>query len=176
MDENSQKEEFSYGYIHALASVCGYITHRSERQLDNRGIDFQIIGAELEDSDAPKILVQSKSTTWKYFKEGRDGYKYDLEVKNYNKLIKKSIDPTILIIVILPEDISNCLHVNENQQETLIKHCAYWTSLQGKPPSNNKDTVRIVIPKKQILTKEEFKEIMQKSENRRKRLLENDNN
>lgn len=174
MDENSKKEEFSYGYIHALASVCGQITHRSERQLDNRGIDFQIIGAELEDSDAPKISVQSKSTTWKYFKEGKDAYKYDLEVKHYNRLIKKSIDLTILIIVILPEDTDNCLYINEIQKETLIKHCAYWTSLQGEPPSNNKDKVRINIPKQQILTKEELQELMQKSENKRKRLLEND--
>jgi hypothetical protein len=147
MNDNSIKEEFSYGYIHALASVCGYITHRSERQLDNIGIDLQIIGRESDGSEAPRISAQSKCTTWKYFKERKDGYKYDLEVKNYNKLIKKSIDPTILIIVIVPEEINNYLRVDEFQKETLMTHCAYWVSLQGQPATTNTDAVRITIPK-----------------------------
>ncbi|MBD2772686.1 DUF4365 domain-containing protein [Iningainema sp. BLCCT55] len=69
MDENSKKEEFSYGYIHTLASACGYITIRSERPLDNRGIDLEIIGSELENGEAPRIAVQNKCTTLKYFYE-----------------------------------------------------------------------------------------------------------
>ncbi|NJO93885.1 MAG: DUF4365 domain-containing protein [Hydrococcus sp. RM1_1_31] len=79
MDENSQKEEFSYGYIHILASVCGYIIHRAERQLDNRGIDLEIIGAELESGDAPRIVVQTKCTTKRYFYEEQVCFKYDLK-------------------------------------------------------------------------------------------------
>lgn len=83
MDDNSKKEEFSYGYIHTIASVCGYITRRSDRQLDNRGIDLQIIGAELENGEAPRISVQSKCTTLKYFYEEGEHFKYDLKISNY---------------------------------------------------------------------------------------------
>ncbi len=171
MDENSQKEEFSYGYIHTLASVCGYVAHRADRQLDNRGIDLEIIGSELEDGDAPRIVVQSKCTTTKYFYEKKDCFKYDLEVKNYNKLIKKSIDPTILIVVVVPVEIREWIYIDELKKETLLKHYAYWVSLQGQSATKNTETIRITIPKEQILTEEALKTIMQKAFENRKILI-----
>lgn len=171
MDENSQKEEFNYGYIHTLASACGYIVHRSERQLDNRGIDLEIIGSELEDADAPRIAIQTKCTTMKYFIERPECFKYDLKVENYNKLIKKSIDPTFLIVLVVPEEIKNWVYIDTSTRETLLKHCAYWVSLQGKPQTINTRTERIDIPKEQVLTEKVLKAIMQEAAENRRRLM-----
>jgi hypothetical protein len=171
MDENSQKEEFSYGYIHILASACGYIIHRADRQLDNRGIDLEIIGAELEDGDAPRIAIQTKCTTRKYFYTGKECFKYDLKLENYNKLIKKSIDPTFLIVVLVPEKINELLDIYEEKSETLLNSCAYWVSLQNMDKTNNKEKVRIEIPKDNVLTKEALINIMADASKNRQRLI-----
>jgi hypothetical protein len=39
MDLNAQKEEFSYAYIHAIASAAGCTFGLASRQIDREGID-----------------------------------------------------------------------------------------------------------------------------------------
>ena len=58
MDENSKKEEFSYGYIHILASICGYIVYPSKRAENNfLEKDLHIIDSDsLDNAEAPKIF------------------------------------------------------------------------------------------------------------------------
>jgi hypothetical protein len=64
MNQNTQKEEFSYGYLHTLASSCGYIFVPSPRPLDNHGIDLQILCPGSEDNGAEgRILAQVKCTS-----------------------------------------------------------------------------------------------------------------
>lgn len=172
MDENTKKEEFSYGYIHVLTSACGYIIQRSGRSLDNCGIDLQIIDSETsENAEAPRISAQTKCTTPKYLHEEENCFKYDLKVANYNQLIKKAIDPNILIVVIVPDEISDWLNICEKKQESLLKTCGYWVSLEGKEKTLNTRTTRIKIPKANILTLEALKIMMISSQERRKKLF-----
>ncbi|MBD2772685.1 DUF4365 domain-containing protein [Iningainema sp. BLCCT55] len=84
---------------------------------------------------------------------------------------KKSIDPVILIIVIVPEETTNWISVDKEQQETLLKKCGYWVSLKGEKETQNKEKIRIKIPKENVLTPEALKGIMKESLDYRKRLL-----
>lgn len=173
MDENSKKEEFSYGYIHLLASVCGFITNQAQRAEDNfLGIDLHIIDSQsLDNGQAPRIFAQVKCTTPKYFYESKNCFKYDLKARNYNQLVKKSIDPNILIVLVVAEDLTKWITVCEDKHESLIKGAAYWVSLEGMEKTENTQ-VRIEIPKDNLLTPATLQRIMEDSLERRIRLFQ----
>ncbi len=42
MDRNPEKEQFSYAYVRAVATVAGYSFEEKSRPLDNAGIDLTI--------------------------------------------------------------------------------------------------------------------------------------
>ncbi|NER20093.1 MAG: DUF4365 domain-containing protein [Symploca sp. SIO1C2] len=172
MDENTKKEEFSYGYIKLICSISGYSVEISGRPRDNSGIDLTIIApGEIGDIDSPIIEAQVKCTT--LAKENNGLVKYPLKVENYNKLINiKSFVPRILIVVLVPHNISNWLEISE--KETIMKKCAYWASLKGKKPTNNKKTVTVEIPKENLFTPEAISKLMQQAAKDRAKLF-NDN-
>lgn len=171
MDENSKKEEFSYAYIRALVASCGYIFNPSTRAEDNRGFDFSIIGDEVKNVGAPRIMVQAKCTTLKNFHEVQNVYKYDLKIKNYNKLRQQSIDPSILIIVLVPNEVEKWMLVDEVKNETLIKYNAYYVSLVGSPETTNKEKITISIPKQNLLTQKSLKQLMIDTSDLRKKII-----
>jgi hypothetical protein len=174
MDDNSKKEEFSCNYIRILASICGYITNPSQRAEDNfLKIDLHIIDSQsLDDGGAPRIAVQAKCTTSKYFYESEKCFKFDLKSKDYNQLIRKSIDTFILIVLVISEDVelNNWITICKDKQESLIKGCAYWLSLEGMEKTEQ-TKIRIEIPKDNILTPAALQEIMKSSLERRKQLF-----
>jgi ribonuclease HIII len=179
MHESSKKEEFSYGYIHMLASMCGYIITPSKRMEDNYlKIDLHIKDSKsLDDGGTPTIFVQAKFTTPKYFCENEECFKFRLKEKDYNQLIKKSIDLHILIVVVAPENIEEWINIYEDKQETLIKANAYWLLLEGMRRTEKTQPV-IEIPKENILTPKSLREIMKSATERRTKLfeiLENEN-
>jgi hypothetical protein len=89
MDENTKKEEFSYGYIQLISSISGFSVEKSGRARDNSGIDVTIVAPdEIEDVDAPRLDAQVKCTTLAAEKNGF--ITYPLAVKNYNKLINNA--------------------------------------------------------------------------------------
>ena len=171
MDDNSKKEEFSYAYIRALVASCGYIFNPSTRPEDNRGFDFSIIGDEVENVGAPRIMVQAKCTTPKNFHELQNVYKYTLKVTNYNKLRQQSIDPSMLIVVVVPEEIEQWMFINESENKTLIQHNAYYISLQGSTKTVNEKNITISIPKKNLLTQEALKQLMVNTSDLRDKIM-----
>ncbi|NEQ69240.1 MAG: DUF4365 domain-containing protein [Symploca sp. SIO2D2] len=172
MDDNTKKEEFSYGYIQLICSISGCSVEKSGRARDNSGIDVTIIASdEIGDIDSPRIDAQVKCTT--LAKENNDVVKYPLKVENYNKLINlKCFVPQILIIVLVPQNIDNWLEISE--KETIMKKCGYWISLKGKEQTNNKKTVTVEIPKENLFTPEAISKLMQQAAKDRAKLL-NDN-
>lgn len=170
MDENTKKEEFSYGYIQLISSISGFSVEKSGRARDNSGIDVTIVAPdEIEDVDAPRLDAQVKCTTLAAEKNGF--ITYPLAVKNYNKLIKiKSFVPQILIIVLVPKTIDDWLNISE--RETLMKKCGYWVSLRGGKPTNNTKTVTIEIPKDNLLTPETISKLMKQAAEYRAKLLD----
>lgn len=170
MDENTKKEEFSYGYIQLIASSSGFSVEKAGRPRDNSGIDITIIApGELEDIDSPRLDVQVKCTT--VAKETQSFIKYALKVKNYNKLIqRKSFVPQILIIVLVPSNIDNWLKISE--QETLMKKCGYWISLRGQQPTSNTKRVTVEIPRENLLTPETISNLMKEAAEYRAKLLD----
>lgn len=161
MDRNTQKEEFSYAYIRAVASVAGYSVDQKPRPMDNAGVDVTVtVPGEIGTALSPKFDAQVKCTSSEDI-INKSFIKFPLPVKNYNRLRHKNpTSPQILIVVLVPDDITAWLNISES--ETLLKKCGYWISLKGKPETENTKTITVDIPRQNILTPSSMKFIMEK--------------
>lgn len=150
MDINHRKEEFSYAYIHAIASVAGFALSQVPKLVDHDGIDVQIAARGGKGSvRSPRLEAQVKCTWTDVTKENRIAY--PLEVKNYNDLIGEDYHiPRILIVLVVPEDVNSWLEQSEEQ--LAMKRCAYWLSLRGENETTNSETVTVSIPRQNQFT------------------------
>ncbi len=83
---------------------------------------------------------------------------YDLDADAYNDLVKKDRGmPRILILMKLPDDNEDWLHITE--ENTILRDCAWYTSLVGNPITSNSSTKTIQIPRNQLLTPHKLQRI-----------------
>lgn len=162
VDINTQKEEFSYAYIHAVVSAAGYAFQRATRAVDMGGLDCSIIGTSAEESLYDTQLdIQVKSTSREALSD--EFVRYPLNLKNYNELRKeKTIAPRILVVVLIPSSPEEWLHQSEEQ--LCLRRCGYWLSLRGEPRTPNRDRVTVYLPRQQLFSVNAVKMIMQRIE------------
>jgi hypothetical protein len=83
-----------------------------------------------------------------------------LSLKNYNELRVNSHVPRILVVVLIPENLSHW--VVQSEAELSIRHCAYWVSLRGMPETQNATTVTIELPRSNQFTVEALSTMIQR--------------
>lgn len=158
---NTQKEEFSYAYINAVASAAGYSFQIAPRPLDQVGVDVTITGLVSPGSRRrTRLDLQVKCTSRDL--TDNDFIRYPLEMKNYEELRNNNPDddPLILVIVLVPENVNDWLHQAED--ELCLKHCAYWLSLRRQPQSKNQTTVTVYVPRQNIFNVDTLRHLMQR--------------
>jgi len=163
LDVNSQKEEFSYAYINAIATIAGYVCEVKRRGMDNAGIDLTVeVPGEIVSCLSPKFDAQVKCTSQECIYG--DFIHFDLRVKNYERLIHPaSYVSQILIIVLVPKDVDKWIKINRvDEILTLFSASAYWISLKGKEKTTNKEKITVKIPLINRFSPEVLKEIMRK--------------
>ena len=160
MDINTQKEEFSYAYVDAVASAAGCICQRTTTPLDRLGVDLIITGiAERGLPNFPILYIQVKCTSRDILNE--NSLRYPLNIKNYEELsANNAYPPRILIVVTVPEQPKDWLQ--QTEAELCLKRCAYWISLKGAAPTDNKETVTISIARTNIFSTDALTTIMQR--------------
>jgi hypothetical protein len=141
---NDLKEGFSHAYARAVAHAAGYFVQEANRPFDGDGIDISIMhrgpGGAVR---SPRLELQLKATEHAVT---TDPFSYSLDVKNYDELRSEELQvPRILVVVVVPKDVSNWLSANE--EELVLRHCGYWLSLRGSPASDNEATVTVKIPR-----------------------------
>ena len=161
------QEEFSYAYIHAVTAAAGYAFQPPNRQIDNDGIDITIRGVGQRGISRPPVLDAQVKSTSVVKTTDEDSFFYDLDISAYNILrLSDQSAPMILIIVLVPK---NAVDWTEQSEDKLcLKKCAYWLSLEGQSESNNKTTIRLKIPRANLLTVHSLREIMQRVKERKK--------
>ena len=155
-------ESLSRAYVRALAGKAGL-------NLSVREYDYGVDGNFDEITIRDKRRVESgfslsfqlkASTQWQ-----RDDNTviYDLEAKTYNDLVLRRnfrmAVPCILILFALPPDSSQWLIYNE--EEMRLRGSCYWDYLSGAP-TENRQSVRIRIPRQQRLTAESLLDLIEK--------------
>jgi Domain of unknown function (DUF4365) len=160
MSLNTQKEDFSYAYIYAVASSVGYSLQAATRRLDDSGIDATItVPGKINSRRLPRFDVQIKSTSRNILNS--ESIKFRLTAKNYDELRENDpFVPQLLIVVLIPSDINNWL--SQTEESLCLKRCAYWFSLRGRPPLDQQSTITIEIPRQNIFSPNALKTIMER--------------
>ncbi len=156
IDINQQKEQFSFAYIRAVATVAGYKVTREE--VDDDSVDLTISetggGGTVR---SPKLDLQAKCTENPNSENG--ALSFDLKVKNYDDLRRDNVlVPRILILVVVPTNIDDWLR--QTDSELTLYRCGYWVSLRGRPETTNTSTVRVELPRIQIFSVDSLRDIM----------------
>lgn len=161
MNINTQKEEFSYAYIYAVASAAGYSFQRATTPLDQVGVDVTItaVPETIESRRLTLLDLQLKCTSRDVLTD--DQIKYPLPVKNYEELrYEEHSVPRILVVVVVPDNSDEWLY--QTQEELCLKHCGYWVSLRGQPVTQNQETVTVYLPRENVFTVDALKSMMQR--------------
>lgn len=149
-------EEFSYAYVHAIASVVG-CTVKIWRQ-DEESIDITLRKRGGRGKiKSPELDIQVKCTGQTRFLK-TNYLSFPLKIKNYNDLRQTDThNPQILVVIVVPSAIEQWLLHSE--KSLAIHHCGYWVSLAGMPERET-DDVSIRLPRNQQFSVESLEWMM----------------
>jgi Domain of unknown function (DUF4365) len=157
MELNDHKEQVSFAYVRAVAAVAGFGIIENPYHPDDDSIDVKF---HSKTKRRAQLEAQLKCTACELVPNGATEIPFDLPTKNYNDLVVDVLTPRILIVVTVPILQADwCLH---SEQELLLRRCGYFVSLAGREPSENKNTVRIKLPRANVLTPAKLTELMSK--------------
>lgn len=150
----------SRAYVQAIAGRCGLSC--SLRDFDY-GIDVTLHDIRRRGhrhmESGFNLDVQAKSTTTRNLTP--TDVVYDLEVKNYDDLRDPQVGcPRILVLLVLPEDEEQW--TEQTEDHLLLRHVAYWLSLQGQGPTRNQKTVRVLLPRANLFSVQALETLMAK--------------
>lgn len=158
-----KKEQFSIAYVCALAAQLGF--NHFDPVVDDESVDIEFIGNYSRSDSSiktwnPHLEVQLKCT--KNGPQPDNFLHFSLPLKNYNDLRDaRRSSPAYLIVLHVPANEDDW--IIENTADITLKYNAYWFSLRNFPTTNNKTSVTVDIPVTNRLTKESFKNLMDKS-------------
>jgi Domain of unknown function (DUF4365) len=160
LTRNHRQEGICKSYITAAASRCGMgwsVPH------PDYGIDLTLNDIESYDDSLAesgyKLDVQGKSATRTQLTVTH--VKYDLERRAYDLLRQPIVGtPRILVVLVLPREES--LWTAQTEHELTLRHCAYWMSLRGRPPSANRRFVRVEVPRTNIFSVKALQDLMRR--------------
>jgi Domain of unknown function (DUF4365) len=156
VDISQQKEQFSLTYTRAVVTTAGYSLYRPE--VDDDSIDLGIAARGGDIIVSPRLELQLKCTSRSIL--GSDQINYPLNIKNYNDLRINAFIPRILVLVLVPENIIDWL--KQTEDELCLRYCAYWVSLRGMLPTENRTNVTINISRQNQFTVEALQGIIQR--------------
>lgn len=156
MDINARQEQFANAFLVTVAAVAGFTA--SKPDVDNDSVDWTIASRLPR---RPKIDIQMKSRRVEESDTG-DFIRYDLKRKNYDDLILTDLfTPRLLVLVLVPPDIGDWLALTADQ--LILRRCAYWVSLAGQPATDNENTIRISVPRSNLLNVASLEGLMQRA-------------
>ncbi len=157
LSDQDREEALSRAYVEAVAAGAGYVT--GTMNLDRDGIDIEIkAGGAMR----PSIGLQLKATiTLK--DDGTGGFRYPLKRRNYDLLRIETQVPRILVVLRLPTAKDNWLTISP--EALILRHCAYWVSLNNAIDVDTETSVTISIPQSQQFNVNSLQQLMEQSRN-----------
>lgn len=161
--EANYQNWFGEGYIRAVAGAVG-LNAGPPTAADVIGVDLAIADHDESVKEWPAVLwVQLKTVQRSQVRFGRDlngeqYFTYDLSVSNFNKLVKPTATPYVLVVFLVPD--SRDLWMAHIAEKTEMRWGAYWVRLTGQAPSTNSTTVAVRIPLHQQFSHTQLRELM----------------
>ncbi|MBO2946115.1 DUF4365 domain-containing protein [Paenibacillus sp. F411] len=158
---NHKKEQLSIAYIRAVAAAAGFSCTKPDVGDDSVDIMISCSGTFGDNAlmRSPRIEVQAKATAAELRAES-ESVKFNLPVKNYEDLRGITLVPRILIVMLVPEKVETWIEQSEDHM--LVRHCAYWISLQGRPETENVSGITIDIPRNQTFNVASVQSLMER--------------
>jgi Domain of unknown function (DUF4365) len=153
-----RQEALSRAYIQAIAAQAGlsFSLPSNDYGIDLTLNDVEIRGKRRVESGY-RLDVQAKSTTQAAV--GKTDVRYKMEVQAYEDLrTLKAGSPRILVVLVLPEDEREWCSQTEDQ--LILRRCAYWLNLQGRVATRNRKSVQVILPRQNIFSAQEVRNIM----------------
>lgn len=160
MIESKRKEEISLSYLNAICAFVGIGVTVNKH--DDDGIDVflqKIISLKSGGKLNTNITAQLKSTSQQLV-ETDEIIRYQLKVKNYNDLCRKSTSQQLLFVLVLPKEEAEW--IKHNVDELVIKKCMYWVDFSNNTESTNVDNITIELSKKNYVSSETLIQIFDK--------------
>ena len=155
------KERLSVAYVIAVAARAGVCFNPTEGP--EYGVDGHLRKVSLLNNGkyAPTghiLSCQLKATTTCQLDD--DFVVYDMDVEDYNKLARwEGSSPCILVLLRLPEDFGDWVDLNE--ERLLLRKCCYWAHITD-PPSGNRRSHRLRIPRAQRFTPKAVQDLLER--------------
>ena len=143
-----QKEQFSLAYVLAVAAQAGM--NHTTPVVDDESVDIILMTKGLVGCSytQAQIKIQIKCTENCHF---RDNFlHYPLPVKNYHDLREASLNPQLLVVVCIPDNVEDWL--KQNVRRLAMYRCAYWYSLKNLPDTDNTTSITVKIPTSNLFT------------------------
>lgn len=160
LGDNLIKEQISYAYLHLISSKCGFTCQPDNVDVDSVDATIKCPGKVSDESLllSPSLEVQLKATSNARFDD--DNLIFDCPLKNYDKLRVETHIPRILVVLALNSDEDKWVY-NDIEKLT-VEHCCFWISLVGMDEVSNQTSVRIRIPKTNILNPLQLRRILER--------------
>jgi Domain of unknown function (DUF4365) len=154
---NDLKEDFSKAYIRAVGAVARCTTENPVSDYDSVDLTIRRPGSHGAVYTTPQVDVQAKCTASPRLE---DSYLvFDLPVKNYRELRDPAVlVKKILVVMVVPVEIKDWL--DHSESKLLLFRGAYWMSLYDLPPTSNRVSRTIRIPRAQLFDVEALTSIM----------------
>lgn len=146
-----------------LAAAAGCIVHKPP---DYFGVDLEIRATSRLRIDFPRMEVQVKSWSVPSGGNSESWHYRGLNERQFNLLVGERAIPIYLVLVIVPPDMADYAHADEDR--LLLRHAAYWVSLSDRKRIDNpsKDRrVPVSVPRRNLLTVASMSELFKKSVN-----------
>ena len=148
LTENHIKEGLSRAFILAVAHRAGLncAFQAFDYGLDGTFRDVKTVGSRRVESGF-SIDFQAKASENCMVDD--TFVTYNLEAKSHKDLVDDTVGaPRILIVLALPEDETKWLEVSA--EALVLRRSAFWMSLRGQPPTTNKNSQVVKIPRAQV--------------------------
>ena len=162
MDKEKIKEDLSICYLKTIAAINGIAMERIEHDEDSIDVVIKkIIYLKNGGKFNSQISVQLKATaSSSQYNISNTEISYLLKAKNYNDLCAPASMPSILALLILPENETEW--IRWSSEELMIKGKMFWISFQGKEETKNVSRITVKIPKENELNAITIETLIQK--------------
>lgn len=161
LTENQVKEQLSVAYVNAVAAVCNFACEFTRIDIDSVDVSITCNGYLASDSiiRSPEIKIQLKATEHLVLNASRE-YSFVLPIKNYNDLRAMTLTPRLLVVLHLPPSRQDWLLHSET--DLVLRNCAFWSNLQGKPDVPNTSNITVHLPSSNVFSPNILKQLMVK--------------
>lgn len=149
LTRNHRQEALCRAYVQAVAALAGVAT---SVPVPDYGIDLSLRDVEQRGQrhldSRVQLDLQLRSTTRANVTEQE--VRFDLDVQTYEFLREPTPIRCLLVVLVLPDD--EALWLSQSPDSLVVRHCAYWHTLRGAPPSSATSSIRIAIPRAQVFS------------------------